>query len=805
MTLWFRDLRFACRLLLRQPAFSGVAIVTLALGIAATTTVFSVVYGVLLRPLPYRDADRLMMLFYGHQGRVSPWLSPANFIDYVESSGAFSGAAAIAPITANVTGSGDPERIAGAKVSWNYFDVLGASMALGRGFIEADQSGDGRSIVLSNGLWRRRFGGRQDIINTTTTIDGGEMTIVGVAAADVRYPATAEFWQPLIFTARDLAAESRGAQWVQVLTRLRDEVSEQQATAAVETVADRLARAYPRTETDATIMPVALHERIVRDSRSMLLIVLAAVMLVMLIACANVASLLLTRVQQRSREVAVRAALGASRAQIIRQLLIESLVLGSVGTIAGAALALLPVRAVVLLAPASIPRLSEIAIDGHVLVFAAAAAIVTSVIAGSAPALFASRRVHDGFAQSRGAVGSASTRPRRVLVMAELALAIMLLAGAGLLIRSYIELQRVAPGFDPDGVVTFSLSLPAAKYSQPGAANAFVSALTSRLRGQPGVASMAASMGVPFTTELNAITGFRIEGRPEPDSASMPSASLRIITGDYFTTLKIPLRAGRFFTDRDSLAGLEVALINERTAQRYFAGVNPIGERIRVSAELSREGRDGLKTIVGVVGNVKYRGLDEDTPAEIYLPFDQNPVDAFTVAVRVNADATGLIPVLRHEVAALDPMLPLANVKLLAELVDASVAGRRFTLIAFLVFGAIAVVMSAVGVYGVLASIVGQRTKEIGLRLAVGATPSAIVRMFVREGAVLIVIGVIGGLATSLAAGRWMAALLFGVTPADPTTFVAAVVMLVLTAALATYIPARRAARIDPARALRSE
>jgi predicted permease len=392
-----------------------------------------------------------------------------------------------------------------------------------------------------------------------------------------------------------------------------------------------------------------------------------------------------------------------------------------------------------------------------------------------------------------------------LLVISELALAVMLTAGAGLLIRSYVELQRVAPGFDPEGVVTFSLSLPAAAYGESGRTNTFVTTLLSGLQGEPGVASASAAMGLPFTSDLNALTGFRVEGQPEPDSASMPSASLRIISADYFKTMRIPLRVGRLFTDRDTPAGPEVALINERAAQRYSAGLNPIGERIRVSAALSRGGRNGPKTIVGVVGNVKYRGLDEETPAEIYLPFDQSPVGAFTMAVRTHGDAARLVSALRHEVAVIDPLLPLVNISLLGDLVDASTAGRRFTLAAFLLFGAIAVVMSAVGVYGVLASLVGQRTREIGLRLAVGASPADVAWLFLREGVVLIVVGVGTGLAGALAAGKWIAALLFEVTSADPATFAVAAGTLALTAVCATFIPARRAASVDPTDALRAD
>ncbi|HEX3702195.1 MAG TPA: ABC transporter permease [Vicinamibacterales bacterium] len=806
MSLWFRDLRYACRLLRRQPAFSGVAILTLALGIGATTAVFTVVYGVLLRPLPYRDPARLMMLFYGHQGRVSPWLSPLNFGDYVAQSDVFAGAAAIAPTTANMAGAGAPERLQGARVSWNYFIVLGAPMAAGRPFTAADAQGDGNGVVLSYGLWRRRFGGRPDIVNSTTTFDGHAVTIVGVASPDVKFPATAEFWQPLIFSPHDLAPEARGAQWVQVLARLKDDVSPSQATIALETVASRLAQSFPQTEADSTPMAIALHERIVRDSRPMLLVLLGAVTLVMLIACANVANLVLARAQGRAREMAVRAAIGASRPQLISQLLVESLVLGVLGTIAGAGLAFLPVRALVLLGPSSIPRLSEVAVDIHVLAFAAGAAVLTTLVFGLTPAISASGWSSGGsFALSRGAIGGSGTRPRRLLVVAELALAVMLLAGAGLLIRSYVQLQRVAPGFDPDGVVTFSLSLPAAKYSDPADPTAFVTTLLSRVQGEPGVESAAAAMGLPFTSDLNALTGFHHEGEPVPDSASMPSASLRIITADYFKTMRIPLRGGRFFADGDTATGPEVALINERTAQRFFAGLNPIGQQIRVTAELARHARNGPKTIVGIVGNVKYGGLDEQTPAEIYLPYAQQPVDAFTVAVRTKGDVATLPAALRREVAALDPFLPLANIKSLEDLVDASIAGRRFTLLVFLVFGAIAVALSAVGVYGVLASLVGQRTREVGVRLAIGASPTDVVWLFVREGAVLIVVGVSAGLVGALAGGRWMAALLFGVTPADPATCAAAVFTLALTAACATYLPARRAASVDPTAALRAD
>jgi len=713
----------------------------------------------------------------------------------------------VVPITANMTGAGDPERLQGARVSWNFFRLLGVPMASGRAFVERDAQGDGNQVVLSDGLWRRRFGGRPDVVNSTTTLDGHDMTIVGIAPAAVKFPAAAEFWQPLIFTPRDLAPAARSAQWVQVLARLKDTVSPGQATTALQTVADRLAMEFPQTEKDATVMATPLYERIVGEIRPTLVTLFGSVVLVLLIACANVANLLLVRCQARGREVLVRAALGASRRQLIAQLLTESLVLGALGGAAGAGVALVLVRAVVLLGPVSIPRLPNLSVDMHVLAFGVAMTFVTSIACGLAPALALSgRSAHRVFAlSSRGAVGSGGAGARRVLVVAELAGAAMLLVGAGLLIRSYVQLQRVEPGFDSHGVTTFSVSLPPARYADPASPRAFVSTLLSRLKAEPGVASAAVAMGLPFTSDLNAITGFRHEAQAEPDSASMPTASLRIVSPEYFRTMKIPIRDGRSFDSRDTPTSPEVVLINERAARRFFSGQNPVGQQIRVAAELAREARNGPKTIVGVVGDIKYGGLDEDTPAEIYLPYDQHPVDAFTVAVRTSGDRIASIASLRHDVAGLDPSLPLANIKGLPALVDASLAERRFTTLVILTFAAIAVALAVIGVYGVLAYLVAQRRREIGLRLAIGASPHDIVWLFVREAAALILVGLGAGLAGALAAGRLISALLFDVTPADPATLAGVMCALAGAAACATYVPARRAAGVDPNEALRAE
>jgi putative ABC transport system permease protein len=804
LSVWFRDVRHAWRLLRRQPVFASLAILTLAVGIGTTTAVFTVVNGVLLRPLPYRDPSRLVSLYYGHQGQVSPWFSPPNVRDYVGPSDAFVEASSVEPITVNMTGAGEPERLQGARVSGNYFTLLGVPMALGRAFAEADAQGDGNQVVLSDGLWRRRFGGRPDVVNSTTTLDGHDVTIVGVAPAAVKFPLAAEFWQPLVFTPRDLAPAARGKQWVQVLGRLKDSVTSGQATTALQTIADRLATELPDTEKDATLLVTPLHERIVGDIRPTLMTLFGSVVVVLLIACANVANLLLVRGQARGREVAVRAALGASRPRLIAQLLTESIVLGTLGGAVGAGLAFLAVRAAVLLGPASIPGLPSLSVDTRVLAFGLVMTLVTSVACGLTPALAVSgRSALSGFAlNTRGAVGSTGTRVRRMFVIAELAGAAMLLVVAGLLARSYVQLQQVEPGFDPRRVTTFDLSLPADRYTDPARPRAFVSSLISRLEAQPGVESTAVAMGLPFTSDLNVITGFRHEGQPEPDSASMPTASLRIVSPAYFQMMRIPIRDGRPFDSRDTATSPEVVLINERAARRFFSGQNPIGQEIRVGAELAR---GGPKTIVGVVGDVKYGGLDEATPAEIYVPYEQHPVDAFTVAVRTTADRLTSIATLRHDVAGLDPLLPLANVKGLAALVDASLVERRFTMLVILTFAGIAVALAVIGVYGVLAYLVAQRRREIGVRLAVGASPSDVVWLFIREGAMLTVVGLGAGLAGALAAGRLISSLLFAVAPADPATLAGVACALAGAAACATYAPARRAAAVDPNEALKAE
>jgi putative ABC transport system permease protein len=803
-TIW-QDVRYASRMLRRQPGFTIVALLTLALGIGATTAVFTVVNGVLLRPLSYGHPDGIVSLSWGRPGRVSPWFSPLNFRDFTTQSQVFSDAAAYAPIDSNLTGLGEPERVRGAMVTWNFFQVLETPISHGRAFVAEEAKGPAPAvIILSDGLWRRFFGGRADAVGATARIDGKPLTIVGIAPPGFKLPQTAEFWEPLIFSPRDLAPPARGAQWVRAVGRLKTGTGLQQTNSALLAVGARLAADYPRTNAATTALATPLHQQMVRNVRPMLLILLGAVTCVLLISCVNVANLLLARAQARGREVAVRAALGAGRRRLVQQFLSESLLLGAIGGTAGLAVAYGCLKALIALGPASIPRLAEVTIDRRVFAFTIVIAIGTSIVFGLAPALASTGGVLARFIASagRGSV-AAGAGTRKILVVSEMALAVVLLVGAGLLVRSYQQLEHVNPGFQTDHVLTASVSLPAAKYPQLSDDGRFTSALVDRLAATPGVLGAAAAFGLPFSTGFSASTSFRRRG--EVDSADAPSAGMRIVTPDYFRMMSIPLRAGRVFSARDDGTGPEVVIVNQEAANRFWPSQDPVGQQIHVSVDMTSGERSGQKTIIGIVGNVKYGGLDADVSPEIYLPYAQHRVDGYTVALRTSGDPLALAPALRREVAALDRELPVADVKPLTALIGSSIAERRFTMLLLAAFAAVALVLAAIGIYGVLAYVVGQRTQEIGVRLAIGAAPRDVVALILREGLLLAATGLACGLAGALIATRALASLLFGVTSADPITFSAVGVTLAVVALLASYVPARSAARVEPMAALRAD
>jgi putative ABC transport system permease protein len=805
MSSLLQDIRYAARMLRRQPGFTVVATLTLALGIGANTAVFTVVNGVLLRQLPYRDPDQLVQLTHTRNGRLSMTYSPPNFLDVTTQSGVFSGATAITSSSANVTGIGDPQLIDGANVTASFFNVLGVVPYVGRGLVDADGDGAGSDVVvLGNGLWRRQFGARPDVVGSTLRMDGKPFTIIGVAPADLNVPAGAEYWRPLVFKPRDIAADARGAQWIGGIARLKPGVTLGQATGAMAVVAERLSRDYPRTNKDRVLSAIGLQDRIVRGIRPALLILLGAVTLVLLVACVNVASLLLARANGRAREVAVRAALGAGRGRLVRQFLAESVVLGLTGGSAGLVVAYWSTRALVALGPASIPRLGEVGVDWRVLTFTIAIAVLTSVAFGLVPALAATGHTVARYVSTagRGTVGAGGTRLRKTLVACEMALAVVLLIGAGLLIRSYQRISELNPGFSPDHVLTFTVALPEQKYKTSAEAGRFMRDLVARVGGHPGVVDAAGVFGLPLDFTFSASSSFTRAG--EADSADSPNAAMRVVTPEYFSTMKIPLKRGRAFDARDDESSPEVVAINEEAARRYWPGVDPLGQQLHLGVRLA-EARSGLKTIVAVVGDVRGRSLDATATPEVYVPYAQHQVDSLTIAVRTAGDPMAFVPVARADLASLDRDLPLAGVRTMDEVIGRSIAERRFTMLLLASFASVAVLLAAIGVYGVLAYLVSQRTQEIGVRLAIGATPADVVRLFVREGAGLTLIGVAAGLAGAVAVTRALSTLLFGVTTTDPITFAAVAGTLGIVALLASYVPARRAAKVDPMAALRAD
>jgi putative ABC transport system permease protein len=799
------DIRYAFRMLQRQPGFTAVAVATLALGIGATTAVFTVVDGVLLRPLPFADPDRLLVLLNGRNGRISTSYSPANYRDVVSGSGVFSGAAAFDVSSMNLTGQGDPQRVRAATVTGRFFSVLGVAPRLGRVLQDADVESASQVIVIGDPMWRRQFGGRADVVGTIVHLDGKPFEIVGVAPPDLDFPDNPDFWRPLVFSQEQLSDSQRGANWINVVARLEPDVTLAQANSAMGLVADRLGREFPRTNGGKMMMAAPLHERIVSGIRPALLVLMGAVSLVLLIACVNVANLLLARAYARTREVAVRAALGAGRMRLVAQFLAESVVLGMSGAFGGLAVAWIATRALLTLAPPAVSRFASIGIDLRVFAFAVTVAIVTGVLFGLVPAYAVTGgRFASAFASAgRGSVGIGGRHVRRALVMCEMALAVVLLVGAGLLMRSYHRLSGVDPGFSAEHVLTFHLSLPEDKYRTSASVAAFMTTYVQRLTGSPGVENAAAAFGLPLDSDFSASSSFTRRG--EPDSANAPTAGIRVVTPGYFATLKVPLRAGRLFDEHDDATGGEVVLINEECARRYWPNANPIGQEVHLGVRLVGGVRSGQKTIIGIVGDVKYGGLDLTAPPEIYMPYAQHPVDGLTIAVRTGGDTMAIVPTARGQLAALDRELPLADIHTMQDLVGRSMAGRRFTTVLLTSFAVVAVLLAAIGVYGVLAYLVSQRTQEIGVRLAIGAAPGDVVRLFLREGVTLALVGLAAGLAGALAAARALTVLLFGVTTTDPVTFASVAASLAIVALVASYVPARRAARVDPMTALRAE
>jgi putative ABC transport system permease protein len=810
LDMLMQDLRYGARMLRRSPGFTLAAVVTLALGIGAATAVFSIVHSVLWRPLPYADSARLVQLWETNPDRdwVDAECAPANFADWRRRNRSFTDMAAYFGASRHawirkvaLTGSGDPVRLNGLSVTANFFRVLGVQPAIGRGFLDREEwKGSDTVAVLSDGVWRRQFGGDPSIVGRSISLDGTPHTVVGVLPAGFRFDdAAIDVYVPFGWTPAQVAA-TRRPHYLRVIARLKPGVSVEQAGADVHAIAAALQKQYPDTNThmDAGVGP--LREWIVGPSRQTLLLFLGAVAFVLLLACANVANLLLARAATRQQEIAVRSALGASRTRLVRQMLTESLLLSGIGAAFGLLIAYAAVRAVVAAAPAAVPRLGDITIDSTALLVTTLIAVATGVVFGVLPARRgsggdAARVVHG----SRAGAAAPSMRARNVLVVAELALSLVLIVGASLLTRSFYELGRVDLGFVPDRAVALPIVLPASGYRDRDAQRAFLDRLLERVRALPGIEAAGAAEHELLSGELWS-SDFTIEHRP-PDDFGIQVRHNEISPG-YLQAIGARIAEGRDFTDADRPPAPTTVLVNETLVRRYFKGQDPVGQRLNFDRP---GGTSPWRTIVGVVRDFREASVNGDPPPTIYEPFAQNTDLSVAVVMRTERDAASLAPALRAVVHDLDPSIPVPMPEALDARVAAALAPMRFSTTLMALFAGVGLVLATVGLYGVLSYLASQRTHEIGVRLALGATDRDVARLVAVQAAELVGLGLVLGIAVALAAGRLMQGLLFGVQPTDPLTYTAGFVVLALVAAMATSLPIRRAMRVDPVTALRTD
>jgi len=799
----FKDTRYGIRSLLKHPAFTLIAVLTLALGIGATTAIFSVVNAVLWRPLPYADPGRLVMVWENHQARGGPereWLSPSDFNDWRDQNSVFVRLSALNDWGPTLTGTAEPEPLVGAAVSHDMFTLLGREPALGRSFRpEEDQPGAPNVVVLSDELWKRRFGADQGIIGKPISLNEESYTVIGVMPAGFKFPVIAgtELWRTLRPTLNPGC--QRGCLVLRAIARLKPDASLEKARVEMSTIAGRLERDYPESNNQVGATLVPLHEQLVGSMQRALLILFGAVGFVLLIACANVANLMLARAATREREIAIRAALGASRARVVRQLLTESGLLAVAGCALGLLLGSWLLRLFIGLSPQGASRFDEIRIDAGVLGFTVLMTVLTSLIFGLVPALHVSKtNLNHSLKEAGkgGAEGVHGGRLRNALVVTEMALALMLLVGGGLLMKSFVLLQRVDPGFHPDHVLTLRLFLNKAHYPEPQQVRTFYAQLLDRMKVLRGAQIVGAISTLPLSGN-NTDTSFLIEGRPQPPPNQKPVAWFAAVSPAYFQVMGMRLIKGREFSDRDDQNTPRVVIISETMARRYWPNEEPLGKRIG-SPEAWRE-------IVGVMADVKHFGLDADTPPSMYLPARQAPARGMTMVVRTAAEPRAIAPSLRAEIWAGDKNLAIARIQTMNELVSSSIAQQRFILLLLGCFAALALVLAAIGIYGVMSYAVTQRTHEIGIRMALGARSGSVLALVLRNGMALALIGAAIGLAGALALTRLMAGLLFGVTPHDALTFATVLLCLIVVALIACYVPARRATKVDPLVALRYE
>jgi putative ABC transport system permease protein len=803
----FKDISYGLRSLLKHKTFTAVAIVTLALGIGANAAIFTVVNAVVLRPLPYHDSERLAMLWTTKDANQEQAFSFGDYNDLKSQAQSFSALGAASPLWNFVlSGDGEPEPIQGMYVSANLFEMLKVAPEKGRGFTaEEDRTGGPPVVIISRAVWERRMGADPKAVGKTMSISGTTATIVGIMPAQCQFldPA-AELWMPL--AQNQFASSARQVRLLSVAGRLNDGVQPSEANAELAGIAKRLESAYPDSNTGVSLRLVPLHAQVTGKVRPALLLLFGAVGLVLLIACANIINLMLVRSAARRREIAVRTALGAGRLRLLRQLLTESITLSVLGGAAGILLGSWGVNALLALNPISLPRYNQIGVDWTVLAFALGASVVTGIVFGLAPA-WQSLRVDLNSALKEGGRGavaeSGQRRLSRLLVITEMAMAMVLLIGAGLLLRSFAHLLDVKPGFTTENLLTMQIGLPNASYQEPQKRAAFLQQLETNLRAAPEVASVGIVTRLPLMSTLNNVTTYlAIEGREVP-AGERPEIDFRRASTSYFQTMGIPLLSGRLVTEQDVTNNSRFVLINDAMAKRFWPGEDPIGKRI--STIVSSGQQIPWQTIVGVVGNVRHMGLDIEPRPEIYYHTNTQPPFGPVVVIRTTSDPQRLISIARAKVRELDRDVPISNVNTMEQLVAQSVAQRRFGMFLLGIFALLALVLAAIGIYGVVSYSVTQRTQEIGVRMALGASASDVMKMVLRNGMTLALVGVGLGLVGAFGLTRLMSRLLFEVTPTDVTTFALVSAGLIVVALLACYLPARRAMRVDPLEALRYE
>ena len=802
-----QDLRFAVRSFVRAPRFTVPAILALAVGVGSTSAIFSIVEGVVLQPLPYRDPDRIVVVWESNvqRSRARNVIAPANFVEWRERNRSFEYLAMVGPSRQNVVIDGQPEEVAGLAASGDLFPALGVQPALGRAYTaREDEQGHDDVIVLGHEYWRTRFGGRTDVLGRTVVTSGVTRVILGVMPPDFTVAGQrANFLIPYGWTLEQLrSARGRGSS--HGIARLRDGVSVEQAEADMKALMARLEQEAPQRNTGWSATLVPIHEQAVDEIRPALMVLSGAVGLVLLIACVNVANLLLARSTVRQRELGIRTALGAGRGRVVRQMLTESLLLGACGGIAGLALAYLFHRGLLALVMNRIPvpRLDQVALDAPVLAFTMTLSLATGLLFGVVPALLASGAAGDALRE--GGRHGGGPRARRVLgalVVAEVALSLVLLAGAGLLVRSFMRLQQIDPGFRAKGLLTARVQVPGSRYDDDRKIAAFYEGAIERISALPGVRSAAGVSFLPLAG-LGIGTSFHVDGRPVPGPGEAPSTNVRPVTAGFFRTMGLRQLAGRDFTASDGIDAPRVTVISETLARRHFPGENPVGARLHVNIG---DPEGGPYEIVGVVSDIKLTSLDSDMPALAYIPHTQLAIGLMTFVVRTEGDPLSLVSGVAGAVRHLDPELPLADVRTMDEVVDATLARPRTVTALLAAFAVMALVLAGVGVYGVMAYSVAQRTQEIGVRMALGATPYSVFRLVLGQALRLVAAGVVIGLVAAGALTRVLSTLLYATDPLDAATFAVTAFLLVTVATLASYVPARRGTRIAPVEALRAE